>query len=76
MTKELKNMSYEMFQQGPAVYVPILLSSLVLTIIAYMAYPLIRLLINRVRFSAEKAHKMALWNSIVIGLVFCILTII
>ena len=44
-------MSYEMFQQGPAVYVPILLSSLVLTIIAYMAYPLIRLLINRGRFS-------------------------
>ena len=28
-------MSYELFQQGPAVYIPIILLSLVITVVAY-----------------------------------------
>lgn len=32
---------YELFQQGPAVYVPVLLLSLVITIVAYGAFPFI-----------------------------------
>ena len=52
-----------------------LLLSLVLTVIAYMAFPLIRLLINHGRFEKKRAKKIALWNSIVVGACFCILTI-
>ena len=34
-------MTYELFQQGPAVYIPIILISLVVTLLAYSAFPLI-----------------------------------
>ena len=34
-------MSYELFQQGPAAYVPIILVSLIITLLAYCAFPLI-----------------------------------
>lgn len=34
-------MSYELFQQGPSAYIPVLLVSLVITLIAYGAFPLI-----------------------------------
>ena len=49
--------------------------SLILTIVAYMAFPLIRLLINHGRFEKKRAKKIALWNSIVVGAFFCILTV-
>ncbi len=52
-----------------------LLVSLLLTAIAYMAFPLIKLLINGGRFAKNIAHKIALWNSVVLGAVFCIATI-
>ncbi len=52
-----------------------LLLSLILTIIAYMAFPLIRLLINHGKFEKKRAKKIALWNSIVVGAFFCILTV-
>lgn len=34
-------MSYELFEQGPAAYIPVLLVSLIITLIAYSAFPLI-----------------------------------
>ena len=34
-------MSYELFQEGPAVYVPLLMLSLVITLLAYGAFPFI-----------------------------------
>ena len=34
-------MSWELFQQGPGVYIPVILISLVLTVLAYGAFPLI-----------------------------------
>lgn len=34
-------MSYELFEQGPAVYIPILLVSLIITLAVYSAFPLI-----------------------------------
>ena len=49
--------------------------SILLTAVAYMAFPLIRLLINGGKFPKKKAHTIALWNSIVLGLIFCIVTI-
>ena len=34
-------MSYELFQQGPAAYIPVILVSLVVTVVAYGAFPFI-----------------------------------
>ena len=54
---------------------PSIILSLILTAVAYMTFPLIKLLANGGRFSKNRAHKIALWNSIVLGAVFCIVTI-
>lgn len=48
---------------------------ILLTAVAYLAFPLIKLLINGGSFSKNRAHKIALWNSIVVGAIFCIVTI-
>ena len=52
-----------------------LLVSLLLTAVAYMAFPLLRLAINHGKFEKKRAKKIALWNSIVVGTFFCIVTI-
>ena len=52
-----------------------LLVSLLLTAVVYMAFPLIRLAINHGKFEKKRAKKIALWNSIVVGAFFCIVTI-
>ncbi|MBQ7907965.1 MAG: zinc ribbon domain-containing protein [Elusimicrobiaceae bacterium] len=46
-----------------------------LTAVAYLIFPLLNLFINDGKFPKEKAHKIALWNSIVLGLIFCVITI-
>lgn len=46
-----------------------------LTAIVYMVFPLICIFINGGRFSDKKAHRISLWNSIVLGAIFCIITI-
>ena len=50
----------------------ILLLNLALTAFAYMAFPVVRLIINGGKFEAQRAKKLALWNSIVVGAVFLI----
>jgi len=52
-----------------------LLVSLLLTAVSYMAFPLIRLAINHGKFEKKRAKRIALWNSIVVGAFFCIVTI-
>lgn len=52
-----------------------LLVSIVLTAIVYMTFPLIRIAINHGRFEKKQAKRIALWNSIVVGVFFCITTI-
>lgn len=49
--------------------------SFLLTAVAYMAFPLIKLLTNGGRFPKNRAHKIALWNSIVVGAAFLMMTI-
>ena len=51
-----------------------LLLSLVLTAVAYMAFPFIMLSINHGKFEKKRANKIVLWNSIVVGAFFCILS--
>lgn len=43
-----------------------------LTAVIYLAFPLIKLLINDGKFPKERAHKIALWNSIILGLISCV----
>lgn len=52
-----------------------LMINVVLTAVVYMAFPLIKLCINHGRFQRKRARRIALWNSIVLGAFFCILTI-
>lgn len=51
-----------------------ILIGIILTAIAYMTYPLIRLAINKGKFERKKGHRIALWNSIIVGIVFSIVT--
>ena len=51
------------------------LALIILTAIVYMAFPLIRLAINRGRFEKKQAKRIALWNSIVLGVFFFIATV-
>lgn len=51
-----------------------LLLAILLTAVAYMAFPLIRLAVNHGKFEKKKAKKIALWNSIVVGAIFLVIT--
>lgn len=48
--------------------------SLILTIVAYMIYPFIRTKFMKVEYDENTCKKMALWNSIIVGGIFLILT--
>lgn len=52
-----------------------ILIGVILTAIAYMAYPLIRLAINKGKFERKKGHRIALWNSIIVGLICSVVTV-
>ena len=49
--------------------------NIILTAVAYMLVPIILLLHNQEKFEKQKAKKIALWNSIIVGAIFCIATI-
>ena len=51
-----------------------LITSVFLTAAIYMAFPLIRLAINHGKFEKKRAKKIALWNSIVLGIFFFFVT--
>ena len=48
--------------------------SFLLTVFCYMLVPVIFLIVNRGRFDAKRAKKIALWNSIVLGAFFLVLS--
>lgn len=47
----------------------------ILTAISYMIFPIIRLIINKGKFNNKKAQKIALYNSIIVCVIFFIATI-
>lgn len=53
-----------------------LLIALALTIICYEIYPFIMVVIMHKSYTSEEARKMALWNSIVVGVVLGIIALI
>ena len=52
-----------------------ILGSLIITAIAYMAVPMIMMASNGGKFPKKKANKIALINSLVVGVLFLIITI-
>lgn len=53
-----------------------LLAGVVVTAFAYMAFPLFCLVYNDGQFEKKKAKRIALWNSIICGLIFFVATLI
>ena len=52
-----------------------LIIGLVLTFICYEAYPFIRVVLMKKEYNEQEAKKMALWNSIIVGFIFLVLTV-
>lgn len=52
----------------------LIIINLILTMICYMAYPLIRLKINKGRFIPKQAKRIALWNAIIVGGIFLVIS--
>lgn len=48
--------------------------NLLLTIVAYMIYPFFRIIIMKHKYTEKELKKMILWNSIIVGGIFLILT--
>ena len=48
--------------------------SLILTLFFYMIVPVVLMLVNHGRFDKKKAKRIALWNSIVVGAGFLVVT--
>ncbi len=63
-------MSYELFQQGPEAYIPILLVSLVLTLFAYGAFPLIFAMVRKNVISQKKYNILCYCINFLVMLLF------
>ena len=50
-----------------------IIADILLTVILYMGVPVI-ILIFRGKMDKKKAKKIALWNSVIVGLLFCVIT--
>lgn len=50
--------------------IPKLLALLLITALSYMIFPVVRLVINKNKFDKKIANRIAIWNSIVVGLIF------
>ena len=53
-----------------------ILIALALTVVSYLAYPLIRLAKNGGKFDGQTAHRIALWNSVVVGILWLLASIV
>lgn len=56
-------------------YVSLLLN-LLLTIVLYLGYPFVNVVLMKKKYTKEECNKMALWNSIIIGLLCLLITTI
>ena len=63
-------MSYETFQQGPAVYIPILLVSLLITLVAYGVFPLIFARVRKAGITKKKYNLICFGVNFLIMILF------
>ena len=66
-------MTYELFQQGPAVYVPILLLSLVITVVAYGAFPLIFAKVRKSPITKKKYRGLCYGINVAVMFLFIVM---
>lgn len=63
-------MSYELFQQGPAAYIPVLLLSLVITVVAYGAFPFIFAKVRNTPITKKKYRRLCYGINIAVMFMF------
>lgn len=66
-------MTYELFQQGPMVYIPILLISLAITLLAYAALPIILAKTRKKTITKKKYNLLCYGINFLIMFVFIVL---
>lgn len=66
-------MNYEIFLQGPEVYIPIILVSLVITILAYGAFPIIFAKIRRKNITKKQYNIRCYGINLLVMFVFCVI---
>lgn len=66
-------MPYEVFEAGPAVYVPYILISLVITLIAYGAFPLIYARARRGVITRKKYRRRCFAFNLLVMIGFCVI---
>ncbi len=66
-------MSYELFQQGPSVYIPVLLFSLIITVLAYGAFPFIFAKTRKATITEKKYKRLCYGINAAVMFVFLVL---
>lgn len=66
-------MNYELFLQGPEVYVPIILVSLAITILAYGAFPIIFAKIRRKNITKKQYKRRCYGINLLVMFAFCVI---
>lgn len=66
-------MSYELFQQGPAAYIPVLLLSLVITVVAYGAFPFIFAKVRNTPITKKKYRRLCYGINIAVMFMFIVI---
>ena len=64
---------YELFEQGPAVFIPVLLVSLIITILAYGAFPFIFAKTRNTPITKKKYKRLCYVINFVVAFVFGII---
>ena len=66
-------MTYELFQQGPAAYIPVLLLSLVVAVVAYGAFPFIFAKVRKTPITKKKYRRLCYGINIAVMFMFIVI---
>ena len=66
-------MTYEIFEQGPAVFIPYIFFSLIITVIASGAFPLLYSLLFEKIVTKKKYNKLCYLINFFIAILFCVI---
>lgn len=70
---EFKSMTYELFQQGPEVFIPYLIISLLVTLLAYGAFPFIFAKTRKTSITEKKYKQLCYGINIAVLFIFAII---
>ncbi len=66
-------MSYELFQQGPEVYIPVILLSLIITVFSYGVFPLVFAMTRKTTITEKKYKRLCYGINVPVMFVFLLL---